>query len=435
MDKQTIPTSKRVLPLGAGLKKSGASYRKGINTEERPKEPMAGKYLNNGETLYKCMLGKVKLEMREPNLSYVLDYSKNLRISGKDLRTIARQLRELRFIIKELGKKDAKKADESDIKEIVLAVTESKIAPISKRKILLTLRVFFGFINGYQIDEHEYPEIVKSVKVTIRNLRKPIAKSEKTSGDLPLLDEIKKMVEVADYQLEKALVMLFASTGARVGEVLALKMSSLQLESDPNARSHIVFTGKTGTRTTPLFTDAVPFLKKYVEEERKDAKPDEPLFIYKGRALDFDNVRFILRKLAARAKVKHRIHSHIFRYYIVTYLISIGKNTSQIAKFIGDRPATVAHYEKLADSDSIMDEGSAKPSRRMLEEKECAKCHALNEFNAKVCVKCSSELHSVADDYNRVNQELVDLKSAFNALVGSLNSETRQKIAEVLGKE
>ena len=55
---------------------------------------MEPSYLSNGPGLVECMLSKVKEETIEPDLSYLLDYAKELRAAGKDPRTIARQLRE-----------------------------------------------------------------------------------------------------------------------------------------------------------------------------------------------------------------------------------------------------------------------------------------------------------------------------------------------------
>ena len=76
------------------------------------------------------MLGQ---ELKGPNKDYVLSYYEGLKIANKDTKTIGRQLRELRFIVGALGKKDAKAATEDDIKKVVLAILDSKMAAISKR--------------------------------------------------------------------------------------------------------------------------------------------------------------------------------------------------------------------------------------------------------------------------------------------------------------
>ena len=71
------------------------------------KVTMEAKYLHNGERLVEYMLGRVNKELAEPNLGYVLKYVEHMRIEAKNPRTIARHLRELRFVLGEL-KKDAK---------------------------------------------------------------------------------------------------------------------------------------------------------------------------------------------------------------------------------------------------------------------------------------------------------------------------------------
>lgn len=185
------------------------------------------------------------------------------------------------------------------------------------------------------MDNHEYPDVVKSVKFAIRNLNKNVRNSRKSPDEIVTLDEIKAMVEAADTQLEKTMVMLLASTGCRVGELLNVKMANLQMAKDPGALNHITFSGKTGTRTVPLFHDVMPFLKAYIDAERNNTKGTDPLFVYKNQALDFKNVRFILKKLVTKAKIQKRVTSHNFRYYLSTYFASIGRQESQMSAFFG----------------------------------------------------------------------------------------------------
>ncbi|MDE1855440.1 MAG: hypothetical protein KGH57_03945, partial [Candidatus Micrarchaeota archaeon] len=71
---------------------------------------MEPRYLHNGESGVRYMLGKVKKEIGEPNLGYLLAYEKSMHISGSNPRTITRHLRELRRVLGVLGDKDAKKA-------------------------------------------------------------------------------------------------------------------------------------------------------------------------------------------------------------------------------------------------------------------------------------------------------------------------------------
>ena len=436
--------------LGKTLRKSlrrekeniSGAYTSALNSGYKPKQVMATKqqaiqlmqprYLQSGVPLLKCMLNRVRLEIKEPNLSYVLGYYEALKRAAKNDRTIARQLREVRFLIGALGNKDAKKATEADIDKIVLAVTESKKAAISRWKMLLTMRVFWGFLYGKHIDSHDYPEIVKNVRYTIRNLRREMAKTQKTAADIPTLEEVKAMVEVSDSHLEKLVVMLFASTGMRVGEALNTTIGSLQLSKDPNTLSHIVVSGKTSTRTIPLLRDLVPFIKTYLDEERKGALSNEPLLVYKGKALDYDHLRFILKKLSKNAKVSHKIHSHIFRYYLSSYFARNGRQESQMSAFFGYSPQIARTYTKLENADSILEEASERPNRKMLEEKTCKKCGIVQPFSNKLCSSCMGELSSDAEEMSKVRQELKDMKDAFNGLMSVLDKGTKEKILEVL---
>ena len=404
---------------------SGANRPLCVNSGKSAEMSMEPSYLNNGPRLVECMLGRAKEELQEPNLSYLLNYAKELQTAGKNPRTVGRQLREMRFVCNALGKKDAKQATDADIKEIIRTVLDSRFAAISKKKILQTLRVFFGFIYGLQVDSHEYPEVVKSVKVTLRNMSKNVHSTKKGPDEIITLEEIKRMVEAADSQLEKTMVMLLASTGCRVGELLNLKITNLQMVDDPNGLSHITFTGKTGTRTDPLFPDVIPFLKNYMNEERSQEKSTLPyLFIYKCKALDFDHVCFVLKKLSAKAGIQKKITSHNFRYYLSTYFAANGKQESQMSAFFGYSPSLAAHYTKLANADSIMGDANNKPSRKSIEDKVCTRCGTQNPFDARLCSKCQTELK----DYNEMQNRIVRLENAIRLLVYRVDGKTKQEI-------
>lgn len=237
---------------------------------------MEAKYLHNGERLVEYMLGRVNKELAEPNLDYVLKYVEHMRIEAKNPRTIARHLRELRFILGEL-KKDAKQACEEDLEKVVLAVNRCGLAAISRKKMLLTLRVFYRWL--YKSDDD--PQIVKFVK---KALPKHLGDNKKTPQDMLTQDEIKVMVESADTQLERTLVIFMASTGARVGEILNVRISDLQLASDPNSLSLVKFDGKTGARTSGILAEAVPYLKTYLESERKAALLRKSILLRKSES-------------------------------------------------------------------------------------------------------------------------------------------------------
>ena len=434
MTEMTIPTQKQVSPLGilnSGQNSEGDTqldkYRlvaKGITME--------AEYLHAGKREVEYMLGKVKEELTEPNISYVLKYVEHMQIEAKDPKTIARHLQELRFILGRL-KKDAKQACKEDLEKIVLAVNQSGKAAVSRKKTLLTLRVFYRWLYGTDED----PEIVKFVKKAIP---KHLGDNKKTPQDMLTQEDIRMMVESADTQLEKTLVMFMASTGARVGEVLNVHISDLQLASDPNSLSLVKFDGKTGPRTSGILAEAVPYLKTYIENERKKAKPNEPLFVWKKSALDFKNVRYILGKLSSRAGIKKRVHSHLFRYYLSSYMASKGMQESQMSIYFGYSPQMASHYTKLADVNDTIARLNGQPiketiRRDLLSSKTCPKCGAVNEFSNRLCSKCMKELDAgLPNQVERLQEELSDFKSAFNTLMEILPEEVRKKVANTLDK-
>ena len=103
---------------------------------------------------------KAAQELSKPNIDYIRAYSAKLGLLDRKPQTIARAVRELRYIFRFLSK-DMKKATKENIENLILQVNKSKKAAASKRKIKQTLRSFYKWLLG----SDDYPPIVKWVKV------------------------------------------------------------------------------------------------------------------------------------------------------------------------------------------------------------------------------------------------------------------------------
>ena len=136
--------------------------------------------------------------------------------------------------------------------------------------------------------------------------------------------------------------------------------------------------------------------------------------------MDFANVRYILGKLSTKAGIKKRVHSHLFRYYLSSYLASKGMQESQMSIYFGYSPQMASHYTKLSDVNDTIARLNGQPvketiRRDLLASKVCPKCGTVNEFSNKLCSKCLEELDgSLPNQVEQLQEELSDFKAAFN---------------------
>ena len=105
----------------------------------------------------------------------------------------------------------------------------------------------------------------------------------------------------ADGRRDYVLLATMFNTGARVQEVVTLRVRDLQLEALPQVRLY----GKgRKERWCPLWPQTAELLQIWLREPGRDVSPDRPLFCnHRGDRLTRFGVRYLLRKYCIRAKV------------------------------------------------------------------------------------------------------------------------------------
>lgn len=154
-----------------------------------------------------------------------------------------------------------------------------------------------------------------------------------------------------------ALFALLFNTGARVQEILNLRVEDLRLEPPYQVRLH----GKGNkVRTCPLWPATVQCLDAYLARSRtRDTRTSgHPLFVNRnGGQLTRFGVRYLLRKYvaAASASVKtlqaKRLHPHCFRHTTALSLLKSGVDFATISQWLGHSALNVTMRYARADLD------------------------------------------------------------------------------------
>jgi site-specific recombinase XerD len=388
-------------------------------------------YLHQGEYVLSLELKKANEEIAEPNISYVMAFKGHLELKNRKPQTLARVVRELRFIFKCM-KKDAKLAARADIERLVTLINKSGKAPISRKKIKQTLRAFYKWL----FKSNAYPEIVAWIEVDrVASIKLP--------EELLNEEEIAKLLENCKNQRDKAVVALLFDTGMRIGELLNLKIKDIVLNKDNP--SYAIVDGKTGKRRVTLVF-SVPYLVNYLNNEPRTSKPESSLFITSSKnPLDYDNVRKLLHDLKERTGIKKRLHPHLFRHSRA----SIYANTmteQQLKKYFGwaggsQMAAVYVHLsgkdvdDAVLKANGIIDEKGIKVQPKLIN-KACYKCHQINEATAKYCSNCGSQLDMTPveqmENLERISGEIDTIKEAMTLLLSKLDEETKNKIKKII---
>lgn len=154
-----------------------------------------------------------------------------------------------------------------------------------------------------------------------------------------------------------AMFALMFNTGARVQEILNLRIEDLRLEPPHQVRLY----GKGHkVRTCPLWPATVQCLNAYLgrSSARDTHVPGRPLFVNRnGGPITRFGVRYLLRKYVAAtsASVKtlqsKRLHPHSFRHTTALSLLKSGVDFATISQWLGHSALNVTMRYARADLD------------------------------------------------------------------------------------
>lgn len=142
---------------------------------------------------------------------------------------------------------------------------------------------------------------------------------------------------------DRVMLIFFYDTGARIQEVLNVRICDLKLDSTPK----VVLHGKGNkVRTVPLMKDTAQHLKHYmaVFHEGESAASSQTLFYTERKSVRKpvcdDTVRLMMQKYAdsARAKcpdIPERVHPHLWRHTRAMHLYQHGMDLTLVSQWLG----------------------------------------------------------------------------------------------------
>ncbi len=154
------------------------------------------------------------------------------------------------------------------------------------------------------------------------------------------LKQSKAFVEIEDADRkslrDRAIFELFFSTGARVSEIVSIKIRNIDIEN-----KQIKVTGKGSyERFVFLTDDASIYLKKYLST-RKDLSDDSPLFMnLKGGKLTERGIFHIIKKRSEECGLGSYVTPHVFRHTFATEIMNNGADIKTVQDLLGHKSIT-----------------------------------------------------------------------------------------------
>ncbi len=130
----------------------------------------------------------------------------------------------------------------------------------------------------------------------------------------------------------KCFLALLADTGARIQEIMFIEKKNVNLNVNEILLTHT----KTKEDRTVYFTDK---LSKSIIKKMMMVKSDHKYLLHnidKNRASNYDDIRYILRQVKKKLKIK-KLHAHMFRHTVATYLMETGISLINLMDILGHK--------------------------------------------------------------------------------------------------
>jgi integrase/recombinase XerD len=254
----------------------------------------------------------------------------------------------LQHVSKGLGKPPTKMyLDDLDMSTILGFLahleTDRKNSVRTRNARLAAIRSFMNYA-AYR-EPASLPGIQKVLSIPIKRFERPIL------GSLTR-EEIDAILEAPDAtkwsgQRDRAMFTVFYNTGARVSEVIGMKIKNLQLF--PKASVQIHGKGRKD-RIVPLWKTTALMLKSWVSQ--MDVNPEAFVFPNRsGKPLSASGIQYRLRLAVLKASnlcptlCNREVSPHTIRHTTAMHLLQSGVDLTVIALWLGhENPATTHMY-------------------------------------------------------------------------------------------
>lgn len=340
----------------------------------------------------------------------LLMFADHLRSQGLSDSRVAFYLVYAGTLCKRLGK-PWRQCVRDDFERVFVAMRDEGLKPGTLAAYAQAAKTFGKFVEYGRVDRDlDTPEAVKWLKATLF-----LRASTRMPPEYLTAEEVAKMIEAADTLRDKAMLAVGFEAGLRAGELLGLRVGDVAFDQH-GAIIHV--RGKTGPRSVRLIT-SVAALTRYMETHPRRMDPEAPLWVtastnYRGRPLSWNYWNKQLKKIAAAAGIRKRVHNHMLRHGSATeaarYLTDSELKIRYGWTMSSTMPAVYIHLSARDLDDKLLRIYSGRPVKVEPENTPilCPRCGERNTPGTNYCHKCGTPLKPGEVEASRVRLEKLE---------------------------
>ncbi|MDH3717255.1 MAG: tyrosine recombinase, partial [Planctomycetota bacterium] len=229
-----------------------------------------------------------------------------------------------------LGRRDFKKLTIRQLSDYAAWLHEQKLATSSISRHIVSLKIFFRFLQLEGILKENLAELLGSQKLWQRVPE--VMSPQAVTG---LLEAPKRSDPF--WRRDRAMLELLYATGCRASELSSLRLLDMHMK-EGYCRCH----GKGDKqRLVPLGRKAIEVVNDYLEHERpglaefQSQDPPWLLLSARGRRLRRERIWELIKKYIARLGYSDTISPHTLRHSFATHLLAGGADLRQVQEMLG----------------------------------------------------------------------------------------------------
>ncbi|HEX7379773.1 MAG TPA: site-specific tyrosine recombinase XerD [Pirellulales bacterium] len=207
---------------------------------------------------------------------------------------------------------------------------QRKLAPASLGRHLVSLKLFFRYLQLEGTLKDNYVELLGSQKLW-----------QRVPKVLPpdMVDRLLAAPRASDpvWRRDRAMLELLYATGCRASELSTLKLRDVHFDE-----GYCLCRGKGDKeRLVPLGRQAIEAVKVYLEHERpllaarNPTTPDWVLLSRRGRQLRRERIWELIKQYAKRAGAPATVSPHTLRHSFATHVLAGGADLRQVQEMLG----------------------------------------------------------------------------------------------------
>lgn len=235
----------------------------------------------------------------------------------------------------------------TNLREFLRWITELGMTTTSQARILSGIKAFYKYLLMEDLITKNPAELLESPKLKRK---------------LPVyleVHEIDAMVAEIDHSTDegmrnKAIIETMFSCGLRVSETVGLKFSDISFTDE-----FVRILGKGNKeRLVPIGSIALNAIKLYKETvrshiETKTGHTDTVFLNKRGTGLSRVMVFYIIKSLAAKARIKKNISPHTLRHSFATTLVEAGADLRAVQQMLGHESITTTEIYTHLDREYL----------------------------------------------------------------------------------